>query len=86
MCFLHSTLSDSNLTSPSCPPGVQPLPVRQRADASQRLLQEAGGQEVAQHGQSELHQEVNQALERRLVHAGDHPEGSGTHFDGSLLD
>lgn len=30
--------------------GVQSLPVRQRVDASQRLLQEAGGQEVAQHG------------------------------------
>lgn len=57
------------------PSGVQPVPVRQRADACQRLLQEAGGQEVAQHGQPELHQEVHQALERRLVHAGDHPEG-----------
>lgn len=31
---------------------------------------------MAQHGQSELHQEVHQALERRLVHAGDHPEGT----------
>lgn len=63
---------------PSCPAGVQPLPVRQRADAGQRLLQETGGQEVAQHGESQLHQEVDQAVERRLVHAGDHPEGSDT--------
>ena len=64
------------MTCISLSPGVQPVPVRQRADARQRLLQEAGGQEVAQHGQSELHQEVHQALERRLVHAGDHPEGT----------
>lgn len=57
------------------PPGVQPLSVRQRVDAGQRLLQEAGRQEVAQYGQSELHAEVHQALEWGLVHAGHHPEG-----------
>lgn len=56
--------------------GVQPLPVRQRADVGQRFLQEVGGQEVAQHGKPQLYQEVHQALERRLVHAGDDPEGT----------
>lgn len=35
--------------------GVQPLPVRQRVDASQCLLPEAGGQEVAQHGEPQLY-------------------------------
>lgn len=69
-------LKKSVLTIP--PPlcsGVQPLPVRQRFDAGQRLLQETGRQEVAQHGQPELHEEVHQAVERRVVDAGHHPEG-----------
>lgn len=55
--------------------GVQPLPVRQCFDAGQRLLQETGGQEVAQHGQPQLHEEVHQAMERRMVDAGHHSEG-----------
>lgn len=57
------------------PTGVQSLPVRQCFDAGQRLLQKTRGQEVAQHGQPELHEKVHQALERRMVHAGHHPEG-----------
>lgn len=65
--------------------GVQLVPVRQRADASQCLLQEVRGQEVAQHGQPELHTEINQALEWRLVHAGDHPEGTTMSFTENML-
>lgn len=41
------------------PSGVQPLPLRQRSDVGQRLLQETRRQEVAQHGQPELHEEVH---------------------------
>lgn len=35
--------------------GVQPVPLRQRVNAGQCLLQEAGRQEMAQYGQSKLH-------------------------------
>lgn len=31
---------------------------------------------MAQHGEPKLHPKVHQALERRLVHAGDDPEGT----------
>ena len=64
-----------NCSSFFSPTGVQPLPVWQCVDAGQCLLQEAGGQEMAQYGQSQLHEEVHQAMERRVVHAGHHPEG-----------
>lgn len=78
---VHLTLNISLFLSP----GVQPLPVRQRADAGQCLLQEAGGQKVAQHGQPQLHQEVHQAVEWRLVHAGDDPEGTEAFCQHTLL-
>lgn len=41
------------------PTGVQSLLVWQCFDAGQRLLQKTGGQEVAQYGQPELHEEVH---------------------------
>lgn len=62
---------------PALPPnsGVQPLPVWQCSDAGQRLLQETRRQEMAQHGQPELYEEVYQAVEWWMVNAGHHPEG-----------
>lgn len=60
--------------------GFQPLLVRQCSDAGQRLLQEAGGQEVAQHGQPQLYEEIHQAMERRVVHARHHPKGLNLQF------
>ena len=72
---------------PSPPPcsGVQPLPVRQRFDAGQRLLPETRRQEVAQHGQPELHEEVHQAVEWRVVNAGHHPEGISAQTGSPLI-
>lgn len=40
---------------------------------------------MAQHGKPELHQKVHQAMERRLVDAGDHPEGKTRTSDLVLL-
>lgn len=52
--------------------GFQPVPVRQCAHAGQCFPQKTGGQEMAQHGKSELHEEIHQALERRTIHARDY--------------
>ncbi len=69
----HRMLLSKCACSP--PTGVQPLPLRQRFNAGQRLLQETGGQEVAQYGKPELHEEVHQAVEWRMVDAGHHSKG-----------
>ena len=52
------------------PADHQPLHLWHRAAAGQHLPQKAGGQEVAQHGQSELHQEELQAVAGGQEHAG----------------
>lgn len=52
--------------------GFQPVPVWQCAHASQCFPQKTGGQEMAQHGKSELHEEIHQTLERRPIHAWDY--------------
>lgn len=48
----------------------QPLYLRHRAAAGQHLPQKVGRQEVAQHGQPQLHQEELQALAGGQKHAG----------------
>lgn len=52
--------------------GFQPVPVWQCAHAGQCFPQKTGGQEVAQHGKSELHEEIHQTLEWRTIHARDY--------------
>ena len=54
---------------------LQPLPVGQCPDAGQRLPQEAGGPEVAQHGKPQLYPKVHQAVEWREVYARHNQEG-----------
>lgn len=48
----------------------QQVHLRFGSAAGEHLPQETGGQEVAQHGQSELHSEKRQTLAGRQEHAG----------------
>ncbi|KAG5841447.1 hypothetical protein ANANG_G00199600, partial [Anguilla anguilla] len=61
----------------------KPLHLRHRAAAGEHLPQEAGRQEVAQHGQPHLHPQELQALAGRAVHARDHQEGRSQRPDQS---
>ena len=54
----------------------QPLYLRHSAATGQYLSQKVGRQEVAQHGQPQLHQEELQTLAGGQKHAGDCEKGT----------